>query len=78
MDEIKLAKENIIAKDLEREIVGVEEIEIDPEIQQVADEIAQDPQLFKNKITIINQLGVFISFRMTPLIVHSFLPHFSG
>jgi len=58
MDEINLAKQNISAKESETETDGIEEIKDDPEIQQSADEIAQDPLLFKNKIEIINQLGV--------------------
>ena len=31
---------------------------IDPEIQQMADQIASDPQLFKNRIEMVNRLGV--------------------
>ncbi len=58
MDEIKLAQQNMLDIESETEIAGVEEIKIDPEIQQLSEEIAQDPLLFKNKINIVNQLGV--------------------
>ena len=35
-----------------------DEIQTDPEIMALADQIAQDPMLFKNKIDLVNQLGV--------------------
>jgi hypothetical protein len=35
-----------------------EETTADPEIITLADQIAQDPMLFKNKIDLVNQLGV--------------------
>lgn len=35
-----------------------DEIQSDPEIVALADQIAQDPMLFKNKIDLVNQLGV--------------------
>jgi hypothetical protein len=35
-----------------------EEIQTDPEIVALADQIAQDPMLFKNKIDLINKFGV--------------------
>lgn len=56
VDEIKVAKQNLLPKDTET--AGVDEISNDPEIQQLADEIAQDPLLFKNKIDTVNSLGV--------------------
>jgi hypothetical protein len=31
---------------------------IDPEVQQMAEQIASDPQLFKNRIDMVNRLGV--------------------
>ena len=59
MDEIKQAKENIRTKEFETEIAGVEELEMDPEIQQLADEISRDPLLFKNKISISSAIGSY-------------------
>lgn len=58
MDEIKLARQNLLAEESETETAGADKIKSDPEIKQLADEIAQDPLLFKNKIDIVNQLGV--------------------
>jgi len=58
---VQLEIENAINVVTEEDILPTEQQEtriIDPEIQQMADRIANDPQLFKNRIEMVNRLGV--------------------
>jgi hypothetical protein len=58
---VQLEIENAVKQLTEKEIKNLKEPEnpvIDPEIQQMAEQIARDPQLFKNRIKMVNRLGV--------------------
>ena len=58
---VQLEIENAIIQLTEEDILPAEEPEnpiIDPEIKQMAEQIASDPQLFKNRIEMVNRLGV--------------------
>lgn len=52
------AIESINTEDTEPEKNELDEIRNDPEVQNMAEQIAQDPMLLKNKINLIGQLGV--------------------
>ena len=52
------AIKNINTEDTEPEKNELDEIRKDPKVQNMAEQIAQDPMLLKNKIDLIGQLGV--------------------
>ena len=58
---VQLEIENAVVQLTEEDLITAEEPEnriLDPEIQQMSDQIASDPQLFKNRIEMVNRLGV--------------------
>ena len=58
---VQLEIENAVIQVTEEDILTAEEPEtriIDPEIQDMAEQIASDPLLFKNRIEMVNKLGV--------------------
>ena len=58
---VQLEIENAVIQLTEEDVLTAEEPEdhiIDPEVQEVAEQIASDPQLFKNRIEMVNKLGV--------------------
>ena len=58
---VQLEIENAVIQVTEKDLLPTEEPGnpvIDPEIQQMAEQIASDPQLFKNRIEMVNRLGV--------------------
>jgi len=58
---VQLEIENAVIQVTEKDLLPIEgpgNPSIDPEIQQMAEQIARDPQLFKNRIEMINRLGV--------------------
>ena len=58
---VQLEIENAVVQLTEQDIKNLEEPEnriIDPEIKEMSDHIASDPQLFKNRIEMVNRLGV--------------------
>ena len=58
---VQLEIENAVIQLTEEDLLLAKEPEIriiDPEIKEMADQIASDPQLFKNRIEMVNKLGV--------------------
>ena len=58
---VQLEIENAVIQVTEKDLLPTKEPGnpvIDPEIQQMAEQIASDPQLFKNRIEMVNRLGV--------------------
>ncbi len=58
---VQLEIENAVNQLTEEDLLPTEEPEnpvIDPELQQMAERIASDPQLFKKRIEMVNRLGV--------------------
>ena len=58
---VQLEIENAVVQLTEKDFLPAKEPEngiIDPEIKEMADRIASDPQLFKNRIEMVNRLGV--------------------
>ena len=58
---VQLEIENAVIQVTEKDLLPTEEPGnpvIDPEIQQMAEQIASDPQLFKNRIEMVSRLGV--------------------
>ena len=58
---VQLEIENAVIQLTEEDLLPAKEPEnriIDPEIQEMAEQIASDPQLFKNRIEMVNKLGV--------------------
>ena len=58
---VQLEIENAVIQVTEKDLLTTEKPGnpvIDPEIQQMAEQIANDPQLFKNRIEMVSRLGV--------------------
>ena len=58
---VQLEIENAVIQLTEEDLLPAKEPEnriIDPEIQEMAEQIASDPLLFKNRIEMVNRLGV--------------------
>ena len=58
---VQLEIENAVNQLTEEDLITAEEPEtriIDPETQQMSEQIASDPLLFKNRIEMVNKLGV--------------------
>ena len=58
---VQLEIENAVIQLSEEDVLTTEEpgnSVIDPELQQMSDQIASNPQLFKNRIEMVNKLGV--------------------
>ena len=58
---VQLEIENAVIQVTEKDLLPTEKPGnpvIDPEIQQMAEQIASDPQLFKNRIEMVSRLGV--------------------
>ena len=58
---VQLEIENAVIQVTEEDILTAKEQEnriIDPEIKQMSEQIASDPQFFKNRIEMVNKLGV--------------------
>ena len=75
---VQLEIENAVVQLTEEDLLPAKEPEnriLEPEIQQMSDQIASDPQLFKNRIEMVNRLGVIGERRnigtYTPPIHHS-------
>ena len=58
---VQLEIENAVIQLTKEDLLPAEEAEtriIDPEVQEMAEQIASDPHLFKNRIEMVNRLGV--------------------